>query len=106
MNNKQTNSTDASAVGEPQVGDLPAAPAPMAPTVSSGVHAVQSIRAHMRARETMLRKECDRLDAERAPLDALAKKMIADELDRYCQMLNRLEYDYSQNTEGQPHLTD
>ena len=69
------------------------------PVSGSGVHAVQSLRAHMRARETMLRKECDRLDAEGAPLDALAKKMIADELDRYCQMLNRLEYDYSQNSD-------
>jgi hypothetical protein len=35
MNNKQTNSTDTSAVGQPPVGDRPAAPAPMAPTPGS-----------------------------------------------------------------------
>ncbi len=72
----------------------------------SGVHACQSLRAHMRARETMLRKEADRLHHEGAMLDARANKMIADELDRYCSMLNRLEFDYRQNDHTQQPRTN
>ena len=44
----------------------------------------------------MLRNEADRLHNDGAMLDAQAKKMIADELDQYCSMLNRLEFDYRQ----------
>lgn len=68
----------------------------------SGVHACQSLRAHMRERELMLRKEADALLNAGALLDAQAKKMIADELDRYCSMINRLESDYSQHTQDAP----
>lgn len=69
-------------------------PPELHPSDCSGIHACTSIRAHMRARETILRKEADRLHEDGALLDAQARKLIADELDRYCSLLNRLEHDY------------
>lgn len=88
---------------KPESPDAPSDVGGRRPSSCSGVHACQSLRAHMRARELMLRKEADRLHHAGAMLDAQAKKMIADQLDQYCSMLNRLEFDYRQNDTA--HLT-
>ena len=69
-------------------------PSPLPERADSAVELAQKLRGHMIANQYARRCRYDELHRDGSTIEAAAEMRIIAELDRYCEMLLRLEHDY------------